>query len=161
MNVIFTCGGTGGHINPAIAVANIWKERYPDSNILFVGAKDRMDTYNDGDVYLIGFKENIIELQRFNKGVRTMVFGDAEFMPIGGPGVPNSGGVYYKPGETYSVIAGLLEDENGTRIVLTINGVNVFDYTDTSADRVSANGYFGIYESSGSFEFSPYTGMMK
>ena len=43
MNVIFTCGGTGGHINPAIAVANIWKERYPDSNILFVGAKDRME----------------------------------------------------------------------------------------------------------------------
>jgi UDP-N-acetylglucosamine--N-acetylmuramyl-(pentapeptide) pyrophosphoryl-undecaprenol N-acetylglucosamine transferase len=43
MNVIFTCGGTGGHINPAIAVANIWKERHPDSNILFIGAKDRME----------------------------------------------------------------------------------------------------------------------
>ncbi len=43
MNVIFTCGGTGGHINPAIAVANIWKEHYPDSNILFIGAKDRME----------------------------------------------------------------------------------------------------------------------
>ena len=43
MNVIFTCGGTGGHINPAIAVANLWKERYPDSNILFIGAKDRME----------------------------------------------------------------------------------------------------------------------
>lgn len=43
MNVIFTCGGTGGHINPAIAVANIWKERYPDSNVLFIGAKDRME----------------------------------------------------------------------------------------------------------------------
>ena len=43
MNVIFTCGGTGGHINPAIAVANIWKERYPQSNILFIGAKDRME----------------------------------------------------------------------------------------------------------------------
>jgi len=41
--VIFTCGGTGGHINPAIAVANIWKERHPDSNILFIGAKDRME----------------------------------------------------------------------------------------------------------------------
>ena len=37
MNVIFTCGGTGGHINPAIAVANAWKERYPDSKILFIG----------------------------------------------------------------------------------------------------------------------------
>lgn len=43
MNVIFTCGGTGGHINPAIAVANMWKERYPDSNILFVGATGHME----------------------------------------------------------------------------------------------------------------------
>ena len=43
MNVIFTCGGTGGHINPAIAVANIWKERHPDSNILFIGAQGRME----------------------------------------------------------------------------------------------------------------------
>ena len=43
MNVIFTCGGTGGHINPAIAVANMWKERYPDSNILFIGAVGGME----------------------------------------------------------------------------------------------------------------------
>ncbi len=43
MNVIFTCGGTGGHINPAIAVANIWKERYPDSNILFIGGGDELE----------------------------------------------------------------------------------------------------------------------
>ncbi len=43
MNVIFTCGGTGGHINPAIAVANLLKERHPDSNILFIGAKGHME----------------------------------------------------------------------------------------------------------------------
>ena len=43
MNVVFTCGGTGGHINPAIAVANIWKERHPGDNILFIGAIDRME----------------------------------------------------------------------------------------------------------------------
>ena len=43
MNVIFTCGGTGGHINPAIAVANIWKERYPDSKILFIGGQGGME----------------------------------------------------------------------------------------------------------------------
>ena len=43
MNVIFTCGGTGGHINPAIAVANIWKERHPDSKILFIGGKGGME----------------------------------------------------------------------------------------------------------------------
>ena len=43
MKFIFTCGGTGGHINPAIAVANIWKERYPDSKILFIGGKGKME----------------------------------------------------------------------------------------------------------------------
>ena len=43
MNVIFTCGGTGGHINPAIAVANILRERHPDSKILFIGAKGHME----------------------------------------------------------------------------------------------------------------------
>ena len=43
MNVVFTCGGTGGHINPAIAVANMWKERHPDSNILFIGATGHME----------------------------------------------------------------------------------------------------------------------
>lgn len=43
MNLIFTCGGTAGHINPAIAVANMMKERYPDSNILFIGAVGHME----------------------------------------------------------------------------------------------------------------------
>lgn len=43
MNVIFTCGGTGGHINPAIAVAKILRERRPNCGILFVGAEDGME----------------------------------------------------------------------------------------------------------------------
>ena len=43
MNLIFTCGGTAGHINPAIAVANMMKERHPDCNILFIGAKGHME----------------------------------------------------------------------------------------------------------------------
>ena len=43
MNVIFTCGGTAGHINPAIAVANILKERDPGCKVLFIGAKGHME----------------------------------------------------------------------------------------------------------------------
>ena len=43
MNLIFTCGGTAGHINPAIAVANMMRERHPDCNILFIGAKGHME----------------------------------------------------------------------------------------------------------------------
>ena len=38
MNVIFTCGGTAGHINPAIAVANLLKERHPDAKFLCINS---------------------------------------------------------------------------------------------------------------------------
>lgn len=44
MKVVFTCGGTGGHINPAIAVAKMLRERKPETEILFVGADDGMET---------------------------------------------------------------------------------------------------------------------
>ncbi|MBQ3543132.1 MAG: undecaprenyldiphospho-muramoylpentapeptide beta-N-acetylglucosaminyltransferase [Oscillospiraceae bacterium] len=43
MNLIFTCGGTAGHINPAIAVANMMRERHPGCNILFIGATGHME----------------------------------------------------------------------------------------------------------------------
>ncbi|TDT50510.1 UDP-N-acetylglucosamine--N-acetylmuramyl-(pentapeptide) pyrophosphoryl-undecaprenol N-acetylglucosamine transferase [Maribacter spongiicola] len=40
---ILSGGGTGGHIYPAIAIANELKRRHPDAEFLFVGAKDRME----------------------------------------------------------------------------------------------------------------------
>jgi UDP-N-acetylglucosamine--N-acetylmuramyl-(pentapeptide) pyrophosphoryl-undecaprenol N-acetylglucosamine transferase len=40
---ILSGGGTGGHIYPAIAIANELKSRFPDSEILFVGASDKME----------------------------------------------------------------------------------------------------------------------
>ncbi|WP_315542088.1 undecaprenyldiphospho-muramoylpentapeptide beta-N-acetylglucosaminyltransferase [Capnocytophaga leadbetteri] len=40
---IISGGGTGGHIFPAIAIADELKRRQPDAEILFVGAKDRME----------------------------------------------------------------------------------------------------------------------
>lgn len=40
---ILSGGGTGGHIYPAIAIANELKHRFPDAEFLFVGAKDKME----------------------------------------------------------------------------------------------------------------------
>ncbi len=40
---ILSGGGTGGHIYPAIAIANELKSRFPEAEFLFVGAKDRME----------------------------------------------------------------------------------------------------------------------
>lgn len=41
--IILSGGGTGGHIYPAIAIANELKLRFPDAEFLFVGALDRME----------------------------------------------------------------------------------------------------------------------
>jgi len=42
-NIIISGGGTGGHIFPAIAIANAIKKRFADVDILFVGAKGKME----------------------------------------------------------------------------------------------------------------------
>ena len=41
--LIISGGGTGGHIFPAVAIANEFRSRYPDSEILFVGAEGKME----------------------------------------------------------------------------------------------------------------------
>lgn len=40
---ILSGGGTGGHIYPAVSIADALKEKYPDADFLFVGASDRME----------------------------------------------------------------------------------------------------------------------
>ncbi|MGB5555631.1 MAG: undecaprenyldiphospho-muramoylpentapeptide beta-N-acetylglucosaminyltransferase [Flavobacteriaceae bacterium] len=50
---ILSGGGTGGHIYPAIAIANELKKRHPKAEFLFVGAKDRMEMEK---VPLAGYK---------------------------------------------------------------------------------------------------------
>ena len=44
MRFIFACGGTAGHINPAVGVAGRLMELMPDSEILFIGAEGKMET---------------------------------------------------------------------------------------------------------------------
>lgn len=41
--ILISGGGTGGHIYPALAIANAWMEKHPDSEILFVGALGKME----------------------------------------------------------------------------------------------------------------------
>ena len=45
MNILFTCGGTAGHVNPAVALARIFQERNPDCKVLFVGADGGMENH--------------------------------------------------------------------------------------------------------------------
>lgn len=43
MKFILTCGGTAGHINPALAIAGRLRELMPDCGILFIGAEGKME----------------------------------------------------------------------------------------------------------------------
>ena len=62
MKFLFAAGGTGGHINPALAVAGEIRERYPDAQILFVGTKDKMEAKL---VPAAGFDFTTIEISGF------------------------------------------------------------------------------------------------
>ena len=56
LRVIISGGGTGGHIFPAVSIANAIKELRPDAQILFVGAEGRMEMQRvpDGGYQIIG-----------------------------------------------------------------------------------------------------------
>ena len=43
LNILVSGGGTGGHIFPALSIANELRRRHPDARILFVGAEGRME----------------------------------------------------------------------------------------------------------------------
>ena len=44
MKVLIAAGGTGGHVNPALAVAGEIKKQHPEAEICFVGTADRIES---------------------------------------------------------------------------------------------------------------------
>ena len=62
--IIIAGGGTGGHIFPAIAIANAIKKIAPDASILFIGAKGKMEMEK---VPLAGYKIEGLDIAGFNR----------------------------------------------------------------------------------------------
>ena len=120
---------------------------------------DTMGSYRNNDCYMIGFREKYIEFQKFNRGVRSMIFGDT-LEPIGGFGVPNTDNSLYEYGKRMSIVMGAINIDGGTRVVLNINGENVIDYMDMGEKALNARGYFVVYNPSpGGMTFYPYSGI--
>ncbi len=66
MNFVFTCGGTAGHINPAIALAQLFRERHPDCRILFIGGKGGME---EDLIPRAGFELKTILINNFQRSL--------------------------------------------------------------------------------------------
>jgi UDP-N-acetylglucosamine--N-acetylmuramyl-(pentapeptide) pyrophosphoryl-undecaprenol N-acetylglucosamine transferase len=64
MNIIIAGGGTGGHIFPALAIANALKKREPSADILFVGAKGKMEMEK---VPQAGYRIEGLDIAGFNR----------------------------------------------------------------------------------------------
>lgn len=63
---IFACGGTGGHLFPAIAVADALRKRIPECEILFVGTRKKLESthvpragYNFKSIWISGFSRKV------------------------------------------------------------------------------------------------------
>ncbi|MBS1613247.1 MAG: undecaprenyldiphospho-muramoylpentapeptide beta-N-acetylglucosaminyltransferase [Bacteroidetes bacterium] len=65
LKVIISGGGTGGHIFPAVAIANTIKKRVPNADILFVGANGRMEMEK---VPQAGYKIMGLNIAGFQRG---------------------------------------------------------------------------------------------
>lgn len=64
LRVIISGGGTGGHIFPAVSIANALKAAYPETQILFVGAEGRMEMTR---VPAAGYEIKGLPVQGFNR----------------------------------------------------------------------------------------------
>ncbi|MBP3939744.1 MAG: undecaprenyldiphospho-muramoylpentapeptide beta-N-acetylglucosaminyltransferase [Clostridia bacterium] len=62
--ILIATGGTGGHINPALAVAGFIREKYPEADILFVGTAVKMEAQL---VPAAGYKFKTIDIQGFSR----------------------------------------------------------------------------------------------
>lgn len=79
MKILFAGGGTAGHINPALAIAGYVREKEPDTQILYVGAKGGMEErlvpqagYDFAGITISGFQRKP-SLQNLKKNLKTVV----------------------------------------------------------------------------------------
>ena len=66
MNVIFTCGGTAGHVNPALALAGCLREKDPAARVLFVGTPNGMER---GLIEKAGYDFAAVEVSNFHRSL--------------------------------------------------------------------------------------------
>lgn len=117
---------------------------------------DNTSRYTEADCYLISFCEDVIQLQKFIKGGRNVIYAQDSLYPKSGGAIFNKGGSVVSDDKTYSVTVGTINEEDGVRIILIIDDKTIIDYLDKEASALTEDGYLGIYSGpDGSFTLEP------
>ncbi|WP_405104428.1 Ig-like domain-containing protein [Paenibacillus sp. FSL K6-1217] len=107
-------------------------------------------SYSTGSMYLVVIGTSGIELHRFNEGVRTVIYGKIDGLTsLGGPAIPNTAITF---GVQSRVQLGAFQESGGVRLILKVNGVQIFNYLDTAAGAIGEAGYFGLVSRNASTE---------
>ncbi len=117
-------------------------------------AADTTSPYTATNLYMLTFGQGRLELQRFNMGTRTVIYGEQTgYESKGGEAVSCN----FEYGKKYTVKCGARNEDNGVRIIAYINNVKVIDYLDTDENAISDPGFFQVYCRSGSMELTAPT----
>ncbi len=110
-----------------------------------------------GDSYLVTVKPDVIELQRFNGGKRTLLYGAVDGA-VGKYGIMSNETIRY--GKEYSMQLGAItQDDGNVRLIMNVNGYNVFDCIDDLDGKILKPGYFGCINQDGATVFTKFSNM--
>ncbi|MDF2836159.1 MAG: hypothetical protein K0Q63_1799, partial [Paenibacillus sp.] len=102
----------------------------------------------DDTTYIFTVKPDVLELQRFNAGERTVIYGNiAGFTSLAGDAIPNT---MLPLNQRHRIQLGAVNEPDGVRLIVLANGQPIIDYLDTSERAIRGAGYFGVYARTGS-----------